>query len=129
MAKNQNRRLDAPVRKADEDALRALRAIGDYQPLNPAYNLEALTAKHESVRRALETELDAQDALAAARDAAVAALWDYHNAILGAKEQAIAQYGSSSDQVASLGLKKKSERKTPVRKSKPPVPPGAQPTS
>jgi len=43
----------------------------------------------------------------------------FHDTILGVKDQVIAQYGPNSDEVASLGLKKKSERKAPVHASKP----------
>ena len=38
---------------------------------------------------------------------------------LGVKDQVIAQYGPDSDQVAALGLKKKSNRKAPTRAGKP----------
>ena len=38
--------------------------------------------------------------------------------LLGAKDQVIAQYGSDSDQVQSLWLKKKSEYKAPKHKVK-----------
>ena len=38
--------------------------------------------------------------------------------LLGAKDQVIAQYGSDSDQVQSLGLKKKSDYKALKRKAK-----------
>ena len=71
------------------------------------------------MRAAQEAELHAQNALAAARDAAIAAQWDYHNLVLGVKSQVLAQYGPDSDQVAALGLKKKVERKAPTRASKP----------
>ncbi len=47
----------------------------------------------------------------AARDTANAAEWAFHNAMLGAKDQIIAQYGDDSNEVQSLGLKKKSEYK------------------
>ena len=76
---------------------------------NPAYRLEAVAAHNE---------LRAQNAPAAARDAAIAAQWEFHNLMLGVKDQVIAQYGADSDQVASLGLKKKSERKARVRAGK-----------
>ncbi|MBI3363815.1 MAG: hypothetical protein HY033_02795, partial [Ignavibacteriae bacterium] len=65
-----------------------------------------------------EAEKLAGDALKAKRDAAVAAELAFHQAMLGVKEQVIAQYGKNSDQVASLGLKKKSEYRRPVRKTK-----------
>jgi hypothetical protein len=38
--------------------------------------------------------------------------------MLGAKDQVVAQYGDDSDAVQSLGLTKKSERKSPVRRAK-----------
>ena len=47
---------------------------------------------------------------------AAAAEWEFHNAMLGVKEQAIAQYGKNSDQLQALDLKKKSEYKSPARK-------------
>jgi hypothetical protein len=89
LAKNENVRIQTQVLEADEDAFLALKTIAGYQPANPAY------------------AVNAQNALAAARDAAVAVGWDFHNAMLGVKTQ-----------VASLGLKKKSERKAPARSSK-----------
>ena len=119
MAKNENRPLSAPVLLADDDTLAALKTVSGYQPFNPGHSVETLTAKQAAMRAANDVEVQAQAALDAAHDAAVAAQWDYHNGILGAKETVIGQFGSNSDQVAALGLKKKSERKTPVRKSKP----------
>jgi len=58
---------------------------------------------------------------------AATAEWEFHNMLLGVKDQVIAQYGKDSDQVSTrstyqvqaLGLKKKSERKAPARKAKP----------
>ncbi|MDQ6631631.1 MAG: hypothetical protein M3Y82_07715 [Verrucomicrobiota bacterium] len=38
---------------------------------------------------------------------------------LGAKKQVIAQYGEDSNEVQSIGLKKKSERATPAKKITP----------
>lgn len=60
--------------------------------------------------------LRAQQALDLARDQATAAAQTFHEAVLGAKAQVIAQYGSDSAAVASIGLKKKSERKLPSRR-------------
>ena len=44
--------------------------------------------------------------------------WAFHNLILGAKEQVIAQYGKDSTQVQELGLKRKSDYKTRRPKAK-----------
>lgn len=115
MARNENVRLQARILQADADAYLACQAIVGYHPANPAYSLAAATASHESMRAAREAERHAQNALAAARDAAVAAQWKHHNLILGIKDQIIAQFGADSDEAASLGRKKKSERKAPTR--------------
>lgn len=119
MAKNQTIRIQAQVLEADENALVALKSIADYRPANPAYTVDALVAGHAVMRTAQEAELHAQNTLAAARDAAVAAQWDFHNMVLGVKSQVVAQYGPNSDELAALGLKKKNERKAPVRAAKP----------
>ncbi len=119
MAKNENVRLQAETLQADEDAFLALKTIAGYSPANPAYSLGTLTAKYETMRAAQEAELRAQNILDAARDATIPAQWEHHNLILGVKDQVIAQFGADSNEVASLGLKKKSERKAPSRTGKP----------
>lgn len=63
-----------------------------------------------------QEELYTRNALAAARDASLAAAHALHEAVLGAKAQVIAQYGSDSASVQAVGLKKKSERKRPTRR-------------
>ena len=118
MAKNQNRRLTPAQLQADTDALTALQTFNDYNPSNAAYAKDAGAAKQSNMKAAQEAELAAQNALDSARDAANTAEWEFHNLMLGFKEQVIAQYGKDSDQVQSLGLKKKSEYKAPKRKTK-----------
>jgi DNA-binding GntR family transcriptional regulator len=81
--------------QADKDAFAAIEAMDEEQ----------------------ETETQAEAAAKAARDDATAAEWDFHNAILGAKQQVTAQYGADSNEVQSVGLTKKSERAKPKRKS------------
>jgi hypothetical protein len=115
---NQNVRL-APVKlQVDLDIYTALQGIAAYAPANTAYAKTAVTAKYTAFKAAQDAELAAQVALATARDGAAAAEWDFHNTMLAVKEQVIAQFGKSSDQVQALGLKKKSEYKAPVRRSK-----------
>jgi hypothetical protein len=67
------------------------------------------------LRVAQEAEIHAQNVAAAARDALVALQWNFHDLILGVKSQVKALYGPDSDEVAALGLKKKSERKARPR--------------
>ena len=118
MAKNQTRRLPPSILQADQEAGMALNALRDYQPYNPEYGREVIQTKLEAMKAAQETEINLRQALAAARDAANTAEWDYHNTILGAKQQVLALYGEDSDQVQSLGIRKKSERKHPGPRKK-----------
>jgi hypothetical protein len=65
--------------------------------------------------------------LDAARDDATAAEWEFHNALLEAKNQVKAQYGPDSNELQGLGLKKKSEFKSPGPKTKPGPSPAPSP--
>ena len=118
MAQNQNKRIPPAIVQADLDALAAVQALGDYAPANAAYNQVKVAAQLTAIRAAQEAERAAQAALDSARDDAAAAEWDLHNFALAVKEQVIAQYGKSSNEVQTLGLKKKSEYKAPTRKPK-----------
>jgi len=115
MAKNETDRIRPIILATDEAAYIAIQALGDYQPVKAAYSRASLAACHDALASAREIEVRAENALKAARDNAVSAEWEFHNSILGAKAQVIAQYGDDSNEVQSLGLKKKSERKAPVR--------------
>jgi hypothetical protein len=64
--------------------------------------------------QAQQAEIRARQVLAAARDAAAAAEWALHNAVLGARTQVLAQYCDDSDAVQAMGLKKRSDRKRPA---------------
>ena len=123
MSVNPNYRLAVPILLADRETEVALGAIAGYQPFNEAFSVAGITAARGDMEAAQENEILAETALAAARDAAGAAEWRYHEAILGAKDQVVAQFGVNSDQVQSLGLKKKSERKRPSRSAPAPEPP------
>ncbi len=57
----------------------------------------------------------------AARDNEVAAQWAFHDRIIGAKTAVKAQFGDSSNEIQSMGLKKKSEYKSPKKKNNPPA--------
>jgi hypothetical protein len=116
MALNESKRLRPFIRKADEDAYRALSAFKNYQPANASCAREHLAALRNELQAAWEQEIKLENALAAARDATRAAEWCFHNAMLDVKAQVIAQYGVNSDEVQALGLKKKSERRKPGRR-------------
>jgi hypothetical protein len=101
---------------ADEAAAAAVQNLTDYQPPRAALSRESVAASLEAMRRARQAELDAQGALATARDRHVAAVWSLHNLVIEVRAAVAAQYGVSSDELQLLGIKKKSERKAPVRR-------------
>jgi hypothetical protein len=118
MAKKQTVRIRPPILQKDLTACTTLQSFVDYIPANPAYTQKTAASMMEAMKNAQTAELNAQNALAAARDAATAAEWEFHNFMLGAKDQVIARFGANSNQMQALGLKKKSERKAPGRKAK-----------
>lgn len=111
MPNHSNRRLSAETLAADRIVVTALQNIPKYAPSNAAYTRDVLDAKSKLLETARVAEFHAQNALAAARDAAVAAEWEFHQVVLGVKDQVVAQFGVDSNEVQALGLKKKSERK------------------
>ena len=121
MAKNESRRIRPSQLQEDRDAFAALKGIGDYKPQKPEFSVSSITDIQATMVAMRDIEAQKQAELDAARDDSTAAEWAFHNAILGAKDQVIAQYGDDSNQLQSLGLKKKSEYKSP--KSKKPATP------
>ena len=103
--------------KADRKALLALKNIGDYAPTNPTHSLDALAALEEALEHAEQARLSAEKNLVAARDRAMTAALMLHDALLGVKAQVLAQYGPDSYEIESLGLKRRSERKRPARRT------------
>jgi hypothetical protein len=115
MAKNQSRRMTSAVLSADREAFDALQGITDYAPANQEYKTESIKAKRDRMDDLLREAVQAEAAAVAKREAANAGEWEFHNAMLGAKVQVEAQYGSDSDEFAALGMKKKSAYKSPTR--------------
>jgi hypothetical protein len=117
MAKNQHKRLPPGKVEADENGFAALQTITGYTPINSTYSLDAVRSAHEELRALRQAAATAQAQAQAARDSAVAKEWEFHNLMLGVKEQVIAQFGKDSGEVVALGLKRKSDYKPPKRRS------------
>ena len=120
---NENKRLRPAQIEADRAAFAALQSVTGYTPANAAFMLAKVTEEEAAVRSTQAADAEAAAALAAARDAAVAREWEFHNLIIGAKDQVMAQFGRDSNEVQAVGRKKASERKAPVRRAKPAAPP------
>jgi hypothetical protein len=118
MAKDETKRISPSVLEADKAAYAALQAVAGYAPANPTYAKTAIASANTDFLAAQTAETQAAAAAANARDAAVAKEWQFHNLILGAKDQVIAQFGRDSAEAQSLGLKKPSEYKSRARKAK-----------
>jgi len=114
-----NKRIRPVALQADLDTLAAVQALESYAPANATYNQENVAGQLSALQGAQEAERAAQAAFDAARDNANDAEWNLHDFVLGLKEQVIAQFGKDSNEVQSLGLKKKSEYKAHTRKAKP----------
>ena len=124
MAKNQTRRMTFEVLSEDRKAFAALQGIKDYAPANQSYQIEAIKDVRDRMDVLQREAIQAEAVAAAKRDEAAAGEWEFHNAMLGAKLQVTAQFGDDSNELAALGLKKKSEYKTRTRR-KPPAPPSS----
>jgi hypothetical protein len=119
MAMDQTRRLRPSDIQADKDSFAAIEAMPDYAPSNKDYAVPKLQALSDTMGSQQETETQAEAAAKAARDDTTAAEWDFHNAMLAAKKQVVAQYGDDSNEAQAVGLTKKSERSKPARKGAP----------
>jgi glutathione peroxidase-family protein len=117
MAKNQTKRISAKLLKSDRDAFKKLKKVEEYDPKNVKFTVAKGQTAFDDMEAAQETEVQEQAAADGSRDDAVSAEWDFHNYILGAREQVIAQFSKDSNEIQSVGLKKKSEYKSPSKKN------------
>jgi len=122
MAKDQTKRLAPNIIQEDKAAVAAIATMAPaYAPSNALYSQANLASALAAMTGSQSVEVQKVADAAAARDAATGKEWAFHNAVLEAKKQVMAQYGSDSDQVQAIGLKRKSEYKKPAAKTKPPT--------
>jgi hypothetical protein len=107
------------VLEADQAALFAIRDLPNYSAVNPDYSVAALSALEDEFLRTRDARIRATRALAAARSAKIAAARLFHGSMRVAKSAVVAQYGDDAPEVQAIGLKKRSERKRPVRRAAP----------
>lgn len=118
MADKKTRQLPPKTLQEDTAALDALEGIEDYKPSNPAYSKEnaqiIVTETKASEAKDVQDEAQAK----ASRDAKVRKQWERHEFVIGMRTQIKSQYGEDSDELQAVGLKKKSEYKSPTKKNK-----------
>ena len=117
MGQKRNRRLPADELQADRQTLNGIQLLTDYAPTNKAYSAARLEELRQAMEAAQQAELRANQAQAIARDLAIATEWAMHDWLLGSKTQVVAQYGSDGHELPLVGLKRKSERRRPVRRA------------
>jgi hypothetical protein len=113
MADKTTRVLQPSIIQDDLTGYAALKAIPDYKPSNPVFEVSKIEESYNNMVAKQVYYAQKEADFKAARDEKVLAEWDFHNKLLGAKEQVIAQYGKSSNEVQAIGLKKKTEYKKP----------------
>lgn len=112
------KRLSKKILQEDNEAYAALQAIPNYNPSNKDFELAKVAASDETMKADQTAEVQKHAAADAASDKAAASEWERHNMILGAKIQVKAQFGENSDELASMGIKKKNEYKRGRRATK-----------
>ncbi|MDR2928856.1 MAG: hypothetical protein LBV41_11765 [Cytophagaceae bacterium] len=116
--KNETKPLPPAELQKDEHLYTALTTIDGYSPVNPLYSMENLVTMYMNMKMKQKIRIQKEGELMAAHDDAISSEHAFHDAILQAKNQVRAQFGEDSNELQSLGLKKKSERKQPKRKPK-----------
>jgi hypothetical protein len=111
MARRTTTRVTHKILTQDREVAKAVLGLKDYNPANKEFTVVKLQEALQRVEAAAAAEQSAMEAAARARDEAIKIENDFHDLVLGVKRQVIAQYGDDSDEIASLGMKKKSERR------------------
>jgi hypothetical protein len=116
MSIDKSRKLSKKILTNDETTFTNLKAVTNYAPANKNFEVAKGTPLQNEMRAKQDALALAKSAYKAAIDNAKDSEWSFHDFILGAKSQVGAQFGVDSNELQSLGIKKKSERKRPTRK-------------
>lgn len=100
----------------DRITLQAIKGLPDYAPANAAYSV-AMLAEAEAVLNSAEERVSSlTGALAQARAELDMATYGFHEGIIAAKAQVVAQYGNDSAAMQAIGFKRRSARRRPSRR-------------
>ena len=113
----ETRRLRPADLQKDTDTLDAIEGISNYEPSKRELTLDQLRTLEKEMKDAKKIEVQKNGEAKAARDNAVKSEHAFHNAILAAKDQVRAQFGTDSNEYQSIGMKKKTEYKSPKKKT------------
>jgi hypothetical protein len=117
MADKKTKQLSPKVLQEDLDAYAGMLSLTGFAPANAAFG----AAEGQTLKAAMEASqtkaVQSQAKADADRDKKVADEWAFHDWARNMRIQVKAQYGENSDEVAAVGLKKKSEYKNPKKKA------------
>jgi hypothetical protein len=88
----------------------------DYQPLDANLRTEHLTQLQATLSQAVQSRMALEVALDNARTIEAETSHMYHDLVVRSRAHVGVQYGPDSAAIALVGLKRKSERKRPVRR-------------
>jgi hypothetical protein len=108
--------VSPPTLAADHVTVIALQGMVDYQPMNPAYSIAQILQMQATLAQAEQAAKAAEVALAEARAVRAETSHIYHDLVVGARVQVMAQYGPDAPAVSLVGLTRKSERKRPAKR-------------
>ena len=121
MAENKTRQLTPKNLQEDLEAYSGMQGISGYTPANAAFSTTEGKVLKDLMQASQTKEVQDKAAWEASRDKKVADEWAFHDWVRNMRIQVKAQFGENSDEVAAVGLKKKSEYKNPKKKT-PPTP-------
>ena len=119
MADKKTRQLSQDELQDDLDSFAGLEGIQGYDPANEDYKLANGQALKATMQASEALEIQKYNEWQAARDKKVADQWAFRDYVRNSRIQVKAQFGEDSDEVAATGMKKKSEYKSPKKKTPP----------
>jgi hypothetical protein len=96
---------------ADKAAVAACREITTYTPKNAAFNQAALDAADTAVLSKETAHTQKENDHTSARNDMVAAYWARHDVVEGMRQEIKTQFGDSSNELESVGLKPRNKYK------------------
>jgi len=119
MADKKTKRLRPEELQDDLDAYAGMKSLVGYKPANDDYDEAHGDAAHASMKAKQVKEVQDNAQAEASEDDAIGGEWFFHDYVRNMRIQVKAQYGEDSNEIQTVGRKKRSEYKSPTKKKKP----------
>ena len=113
---SRKKRIPPQTIAADRSTFLALQNLDGYTSQNSNHSLPTIQQHEMALAQAEQNTIRARAAFEAAREAENELAHAFHDAVIGARQQVIAQYGSDGTAVEVIGLKRKSNYKRASRR-------------